>query len=78
MPKYDVVLVTSASTVVTVEADSIEEAREAALGGDVDMPSLCHQCAGGGRGNSPELILGDEWDVPTDFPLSTYITEADA
>jgi hypothetical protein len=79
MPKYRVVLVTSASTSVDVEADSPEEAVVAAQEGN--LPGLCHQCAGGYRGyGNPELILGDDWDVPrgeNDGPLSDWVTEAE-
>jgi hypothetical protein len=76
MPMYRVVLVTSASTSVEVEADSPEEAATAAQEGN--LPSLCHQCTGGYRKGSPELILGDEWGVPRgegDGPLSDWVTE---
>lgn len=72
MPKYNVTLVTSASTTVTVEADSPEQAREAAQ--EADLPTLCHQCTGGYRSGSPELVLGDDWDVPHG-DLDTFVTE---
>lgn len=72
MPKYNVTLTTSANTTVTVEADSPEAAYDAALLVD-DLPTLCHQCTGGYRG-APELILGDDWDLP-DGEQSNFITE---
>lgn len=63
---YNVVVVTSASGTVQVQADSPEEAARLVGegGGDIVFPSLCHQCAGFHREYS--LELGDEWDAPVD------------
>ncbi len=73
MPKYYVTMTTSASTTVQVEADNPEAAREAAL--EADTPTLCHQCTGGYRG-APELVLGDDWDVP-EADLDTFVWKAE-
>lgn len=60
MPKYRVVLETTASAYAEVEADDREAAIEAAF---EDLPSLCAQC--GGWGQDWSLGLG-EFDVPQD------------
>lgn len=58
MTTYQVLYTTTASTVVTIEADSPEEAREIA-DDQFDGPTLCAQCSGwGGRQN---LDIGD-WE----------------
>lgn len=75
MPKYNVTLVTPATTVVTVDVPlgaSPEAIVQAAL--EADTPGLCHQCTGGLNG-APELILGDEWAIPDGGSVSDYISE---
>lgn len=34
-----------------------------AMRGGADYPTLCHQCAGGGRSSSQSLEISDEWEV---------------
>ena len=60
MPKFRVHLETVASTVIEVDAESKEEAYEAALCSD--LPYICAQCSGWGQ--SIGMELGDEWDLP--------------
>lgn len=67
MPKYTVYLETCASTAISVEADNKEEAYERAL--EEAMPNICAQCSG--WGNSQNLELGDEWDLPV-APSTEY------
>lgn len=59
MNTYSVIFTTGASSVVTVEADSPEEARELA-DEQFDPPTLCAQCSGWGQDSN--LELGDEWE----------------
>jgi hypothetical protein len=61
MPEYKITLNTVASTQITVQADSLEEAVEEAYkeGG----PSLCAQCQGWGAGGSPGIELNGDWDA---------------
>lgn len=58
MTTYRVFLSTDATAIITVEADSPEDAAE--LAGE-DTPYLCAQC--GGWGSGPSLELGDGWEV---------------
>ena len=59
MTTYQVLFTTSASTIVEVEADSPDEARELA-DEKFESPYLCAQCSGwGGQQN---LELGDGWE----------------
>ena len=51
--KYTVVLVAGATTVVDVEANTADEAREKAC--EEAYVSLCHQCA-------HDVTVGDEWE----------------
>lgn len=71
MPKYSVHLVTTAHTVVEVEADSKAAAVDTALAGD--MPRICAQCSGWGQDHV--LEIGDEWDVPSDVALDESVEE---
>lgn len=58
MATYRIFFITTASTSVEVEADSLEEAIELAYD---ELPrSLCHQCA-----RTHEM--SDEWDVRTAY-----------
>jgi hypothetical protein len=59
MTTYQVLFTTGASTVVEVEADSPEEARELA-DEKFKEPMLCAQCSG--WGNRQNLELGDGWE----------------
>lgn len=54
--KYKVELTTTASVVMIIEADDEIEAYEKA---GAEVPQICAQCAGWGRGYS--LDLGDDW-----------------
>jgi hypothetical protein len=56
MTKYSVQYLTTASTVLTVEADDPEQAREVADEG-FEPPFLCAQCSG--WGNDQNLELGE-------------------
>lgn len=61
MATYNVHMVKTLSTVVTVEADSEHDAMEKAFNSN-DMPGgICAQCAGWGRRWS---VDDGEWDVP--------------
>ena len=62
MAKYEVCLTTTASTIVTVEAEDEAEAIDLALteGG----PGVCAQCAGWGRSSSNSGIELGDWDFP--------------
>lgn len=51
--KYTVVLASSSTTVIDVEADTPEEARERAC--NEAYVSLCHQC-------SDSVEVGDDWE----------------
>lgn len=57
--KYRVWLETVASTVIEVEAEDEEQAKDLAY--EEGMPSLCAQCSGWGQDQN--LELGDAWDV---------------
>ena len=72
MSKYRVYLQTIASTAIDVEADSKEEAVEAAL--NEDMPTLCVHCAGWGK-EDKNLELGDVWDTSPNLSLDDSVTE---
>ena len=62
MSRYSVIYTTGASTVVTVEADSPEEARQVA-DETFEAPYICAQCSGWGRNeDEPSLELGDVWE----------------
>ena len=61
MTAYQVQFKTGAYTIVTVEADSPEQARELA-DEQFDPPFICAQCSGWGRGNESSLELGDVWE----------------
>lgn len=58
MKTYQVMFTTGASTVIEVEADSVEEARQLA-DEQFDPPTICAQCSG--WGNDQNLELGD-WE----------------
>jgi hypothetical protein len=62
--KFQVSAVVTISLWAEVEAKSAEEAKEKAQ--ELSMPSLCHQCAGGGEdgvwGNSGEFD-GEAQDI---------------
>lgn len=58
MKTYTVMFTTTASTVLSVDAESTEEARELA-DEKFEGPSLCAHCSG--WGNSQNLDLGD-WE----------------
>lgn len=51
--KYTVALTSGATTVIDVEADTPEEAREKAC--EEAYVGLCHQCA-------HDVTVGDEWE----------------
>lgn len=74
MPRYNVHLQTTAHTVIEVEADSKEEAVEAALG--QVMPRICAQCSG--WGNEQNLELGDEWDIGDGMSLDDSVDEIES
>ena len=65
MPKYNIHLITTASTVIDFETDETDPDRiEAAFWdqpGGVDTPTLCHQCAG--SSNRQNLDVGDDWEI---------------
>jgi hypothetical protein len=62
MSKYHVSFTTGAHTVVTVEADTPEEAREIADENFV-APYICAQCSGWGKSADEHGIeLGDDWE----------------
>jgi hypothetical protein len=61
MPKFTVSLRTYAFTSVEVEADSADEAVDAAY--EADLPTICAQCAGWGRDNEPGLELNEAWEA---------------
>lgn len=54
VPKYRVMLVSSASISIEVEADSPETAADLAV--DAAYASLCHEC-------SREVTLSGDWDA---------------
>lgn len=58
MAKYKISFQTVAFTSIEVEADSLDDAVEAAW--QEEFPSICAQCSGWGQG--PNLELGDEWE----------------
>lgn len=64
MTVYRIHLTTYASTVVEFETDETdpEKISEAFWDSNPDTPSLCHQCAGGGR-HGKNLDLGDVWVI---------------
>jgi len=53
MATYSITWSTSANAYTEVEADSIDEAREASA--NLLPGSLCHQCAG-------KIDVGDDWE----------------
>lgn len=62
MSRYSVQYLTTSSAIVTVEADSPEEARLAA-DEKFESPYICAQCSGWGRDeDEPSLELGDVWE----------------
>lgn len=63
MATYKIGFKTFAWTNITVEADTFEDAVEAAW--QEDFPSICAQCSGWGREAS--LELGDEWEPDETF-----------
>lgn len=63
MPKYKIGFQTAAWTSIEVEADSFEDAVDAAW--QEDFPSICAQCSGWGQ--STTLELGDEWEPDEKF-----------
>jgi hypothetical protein len=76
MARYRVYLRTTASTTIEVEADTPDEAVDAAYG--EPMPRLCAHCSGWGTGQN--LELNDAWEI-LDGPLSDSVeevTDADA
>lgn len=58
MAKYDLYFTTTASTQITIEADSLDEAVDLAYE-DPGMPTICAQCSG--WGDRQNLDLG-EWE----------------
>ncbi|GAA1578979.1 hypothetical protein [Leucobacter aridicollis] len=66
MPKYKIYLTGYAGHTVEVEAETADEAIDAALSGD--LPVSCHQC--------PQI---EQWEFPPDVDdrakRETYITE---
>ncbi len=60
MPKYAVPMEAVASTIVYVEADSPDEAREMAQ----EFPSICARCSGWGSSeNDTGIEIGDWYDT---------------
>lgn len=57
MTKYRVIMTTGASTVIDVEAESEDEAENAAFN---EVPYICAQCSGFGR--EAGIELGD-WET---------------
>lgn len=74
MTRYAVHLITTAHTVVEVDADSKAAAVEEALTGN--MPRICAQCSGWGQ--EQNLEIGDEWDVDADSTLDESVEEVGA
>jgi len=72
MARYRVYMQSTASTHVEVEADSVEEAVEAAYG--AEKPHICAICAGMGYSSNPPLDLDDEWQVD-EHPDGTPMVE---
>lgn len=61
MAKYTVYFTQTASTQVEVEADSFNDAVDAAYN---DLPrGLCAQCSGWGRDNGPGIDLSGDWEA---------------
>ena len=71
MTKYQVNLEATVGFCITVEADSPDDAVEAAF---EQTPSLCAQCSGWGRNYELDL---SEWDVPrnSDGSEAPYLVE---
>lgn len=72
MPRYVVHLTAGAYTSVKVDTDatSPQDIVRAMWATNPEMPTLCHQCAGGH--GEPSLELEDEWEpVTSTIPLIT-------
>lgn len=63
MPTYKIGFQTGAFTQIEVEADSFEDAVDAAW--NEGFPSICARCSGWGQDTN--LELGDEWEPDETF-----------
>lgn len=73
MPKYRVHLRTAGFTSVVVEADDPDRAIDKAF--ERDLPGICAQCTGWGRGYT--LEFGDEWEPCGETDEAVELVEGD-
>jgi len=69
MPKYRVQFVATASSVVEVEADDLDDARDKAEEA-FERPNLCAQCSGWGQDTSMDLSDWEPYDGDDGFWLA--------
>jgi hypothetical protein len=67
MPLFQVVFKTYAFTSVEVEAEDEADAFDKTE--QAEMPTLCAQCSGWGRGNQPAVELSDVWETDNAYRI---------
>ncbi len=73
--QWNVYLENTVSTVVTVEAETQQEAIDAAREGN--LPTLCHQC-NGGEHYGQNMEISGEWDLSPAMSLNDSAYPADS
>lgn len=73
MPRYRILMKTTAFATVDVDADDLESAIEAAIN---EAPAICARCGGWGRDDF-SLDLDGEWEIEDEYYVDGEFVEVD-